>query len=103
MKKIFLLSVLLIMSYLAMAQLSKPILIKNGEEPIKIDKAKGLAHPAVYDWNKDGKKDLIVGEFERKAKFRVYLNIGTDDSPKFSDKWFYGCDTEGIPLSVQTG
>ncbi|MHC4600431.1 MAG: FG-GAP repeat domain-containing protein [Planctomycetota bacterium] len=38
--------------------------------------------PAVADWNGDGKKDLIVGQFS-KGKIRLYLNVGTDERPVF--------------------
>ncbi len=83
-------------------KLGKPQIIKGESGPLKIE-AYGYAHPAVYDWNKDGKKDLIVGEFEAKAKFRVYLNIGSDSKPKFNDDFFYGKDIDGNPLFVETG
>jgi hypothetical protein len=85
-------------------KLGKPILIQGKKGPIKVEKD-GLAHPAVYDWNQDGKKDLIIGEYEGyegKAKFRVFLNIGTDANPKFSGKSFYGKDAEGDLIYVVT-
>ena len=40
--------------------------------------------PRVVDWNGDGKKDLLVGQFGG-GKLRVYLNKGTDAEPKFDD------------------
>jgi hypothetical protein len=82
-------------------KLSKPILIQGELGPLKIEKG-AIAHPTVYDWNHDGKKDLIIGEFEKKAKFRVFLNEGTDSKPKFSGKSFYGKDIEGNPMFVNT-
>jgi hypothetical protein len=36
--------------------------------------------PEAYDWNSDGKKDLLVGQFED-GKVRLYLNSGTDAAP----------------------
>jgi hypothetical protein len=37
--------------------------------------------PRIFDWNKDGKKDLLIGELEG---YVYYLeNIGTNDSPLF--------------------
>ena len=39
------------------------------------------------DFDKDGKKDLIVGQFG-KGKARIYLNIGTDAKPVFGDWTF---------------
>ena len=38
--------------------------------------------PVVADWNGDGKKDLIVGQFSG-GKIRLYTNVGTDDRPVF--------------------
>lgn len=37
--------------------------------------------PTVADWNNDGKKDLIVGEFPGYAW--LFLNAGTDTAPQF--------------------
>ncbi len=34
------------------------------------------------DWNEDGKKDLILGEYD--GYIRIYLNTNTDESPVFS-------------------
>ena len=36
--------------------------------------------PNVTDWNNDGKKDLVVGEFSQGA-ITLYLNTGTDAAP----------------------
>jgi hypothetical protein len=85
----------------SITKLSKPILIQGESGPLRVEKL-ALAHPAVYDWNHDGKKDLIIGEFEEKAKIRIFLNIGTDAKPKFSGKSFYGKDIEGNPIFVKT-
>jgi hypothetical protein len=34
------------------------------------------------DWNNDGKKDLLTGEYD--GSIRIYLNTGTDADPAFS-------------------
>ena len=39
--------------------------------------------PTVVDWNNDGKKDLVVGQFYYGNVF-VFLNVGTDASPVFN-------------------
>jgi len=39
--------------------------------------------PRVYDWNNDGKKDLIIGQ-RYADKVRLYLNSGTDAAPVFT-------------------
>ncbi len=38
--------------------------------------------PCVGDWNEDGKKDLLVGEFY--GYVYVYLNSGTNTNPTFA-------------------
>ena len=40
------------------------------------------AAPEVADWNGDGKKDLLIGEFYY-GDIKVFLNSGTDASPSF--------------------
>jgi len=40
------------------------------------------ATPIVYDWNADGRKDLLVGDMD--GKIKIYLNEGSDSSPVFS-------------------
>jgi hypothetical protein len=42
--------------------------------------------PTVYDWNSDGKKDLLVGRKDASniGHVSLYTNIGTDASPVFN-------------------
>jgi len=49
-----------------------------------IDIEVGHLVPNVADWNNDGKKDLIVGQFNQ-GKIRLYLNNGTDSDPRFDN------------------
>ena len=44
-------------------QLSEPFLVMGGDKPILTEKH-GLAAPALWDWDGDGKRDLLMGEFE---------------------------------------
>lgn len=89
-------------------KLQKPFLVMGSTKPVMAEKH-GLAGPALWDWNKDGKKDLLIGEFETTSKehhgkngstVRVYLNVGTNENPKFTDKWEYAKDRYGVPLEV---
>ena len=43
--------------------------------------------PCVTDWNGDGRKDLLVGQFMN-GQIRLYLNTGTDAAPEFRDSVF---------------
>ena len=53
--------------------------------------------PAVMDWNGDGKKDLIVGQFSG-GRISVYLNKGSDEAPAFKDFSLLRADTKEIRL-----
>ena len=76
-------------------RLGPPVLILDGKEPIDVDV--GHATPYVVDWDCDGKKDLLVGQFGD-GKLRIYLNRGTDANPKF--KGFTYLQAEGKDASV---
>ena len=62
----------------------------------------GRAYPLFYDWDNDGLKDLLVGDFGggKLSNIRVYLNKGTANSPVWSSEWFYAEDTEGKRLFI---
>ena len=38
------------------------------------------ATPSIYDWNLDGKKDILIGDFA--GQINVYINEGTDVVPE---------------------
>jgi hypothetical protein len=79
-------------------RLAAPVLVLDGKEPIDVDV--GHATPYVVDWDGDGKKDLLVGQFGD-GKLRIYLNKGTDAQPKF-DRFTYlqaGGKAASIPVS----
>jgi hypothetical protein len=60
--------------------LGAPQLVMDGDKPINVDI--GHAAPAVMDFDGDGKKDLLVGQFGG-GKMRIYLNKGSNAEPKF--------------------
>lgn len=62
-----------------------------------IDVKIGHLVPAVMDWNNDGKKDLIVGQFSG-GRISVYLNKGADNAPVFKDFSLLRADTKEIRL-----
>jgi hypothetical protein len=53
--------------------------------------------PCVYDWNGDGKKDLILGQFDY-GYIRFYSNVGTDPNPQFSGYEFLYASGSQITL-----
>ncbi len=48
----------------------------------------GYSVPSFIEWNNDGLKDLVIGQgsgAQPPGKVRVYLNVGTETYPQFSD------------------
>ena len=91
-------------------RLQQPFLVMAGTGPVLTEKH-GLAAPALWDWDGDGLKDLLVGEFETNSgesfpmgadgsTIRVYRNIGTETSPKFSSEFTWARDTAGTIMEV---
>ncbi|MFH2000970.1 MAG: hypothetical protein ABIK28_14910 [Planctomycetota bacterium] len=54
--------------------------IKDGLNPLKLSYD---VNPFVVDWNNDGLKDLLVGEFTQ-GYINLYLNQGTNLNPVFN-------------------
>jgi hypothetical protein len=69
------------------ADLAEPVQVMAGDKPI--DVTVGHAAPFMADVNNDGKRDLLVGQFGDGA-LRIYTNVGTNEQPKFGEKfeWF---------------
>ena len=65
-----------------------------------IDVEIGHLVPRVCDWNNDGKKDLIVGQFASGA-IRLYLNQGTDAAPVFREPSLL--QAGGKPIRLDAG
>ncbi|WEA00590.1 FG-GAP-like repeat-containing protein [Mucilaginibacter sp. SJ] len=81
--------------------LGQPILINGTEQEIRTEKH-GLVYPSFFDWNHDGKTDMLLGEFETGetgSDIKVYLNIGTNKKPKYSGKFFYAKDIKGDTIT----
>lgn len=78
-------------------RLGKPILLLSESGQPLISEGHGWSAPAIWDWNKDGKKDLLIGEFTSGMEtkkitgnhIRVYTNNGSDSIPSFSNEFGY--------------
>ncbi len=66
--------------------LGKPVRLEADGKPI--DTEIGHAAPYVVDFDKDGKRDLLVGQFGS-GKLKIFKNVGTNEKPSFKDfTWF---------------
>ncbi len=65
-----------------------------------IDVTVGHLVPCVVDWNDDGKKDLLVGQFSG-GKIRLYLNTAKDEAPEF--RKFAYLKAGGVEISLPAG
>lgn len=82
--------------------LGQPMLITGTEREIRTEKH-GLAYPAFYDWNHDGKIDLLLGEFETGhtgSDIKVFLNTGSNEHPSYTGKYFYATDVKGDTMTT---
>ena len=60
-----------------------------------------FATMCVTDWDGDGKKDLIVGEFGPNQKIRFYKNSGTNAVPTFTA--FTYLQAAGVDIKLSGG
>ncbi len=60
----------------------RPFRVSAGERWIDVDI--GHAAPLFIDWDGDGLRDLLVGQFGE-GKLRIYRNVGTASRPKFNE------------------
>jgi hypothetical protein len=62
--------------------LAEPVRIEAAGKPI--DTEVGHAHPLVADFDGDGVRDLLVGQFGEGILW-IYRNEGTDAAPKLAE------------------
>jgi hypothetical protein len=64
-----------------------------------IDVKVGHLVPHVVDWNNDGKKDMLTGQFSG-GRITLYVNIGTDEAPEFGKGEILHADNKPIRLDA---
>lgn len=93
-------------------KLDMPTLITGNSGPLT-SQGFGLAAPAFWDWDGDGLRDLLIGEFGSGMEYgrymgnfvRVFLNVGVETQPSFIGNFDYAwppfeLPTNGTPYSV---
>jgi len=56
--------------------------------------------PQMFDWDLDGKKDLVLGQFSS-GYIRFYQNVGEDSAPAFSG--FEYMSASGVQITLPSG
>src|SRR5262245_27476436 len=83
---------------LAAQQFETPFRVQAGGKPIDVDI--GHAAPYVVDFDGDGVRDLLVGQFGN-GRCRIYKNTDTDKAPQFGD--FKFLEAGGKTVEVKAG
>jgi len=84
---------------LVLSAAADPIIQFRPGQPIQCNEAPlgaatTYAIPCVVDWNRDGRKDLLVG-YQSEGKIALYLNVGTDAQPLFTNSTIINLKTSG--------
>ena len=68
--------------------------IKDGDKNLRPGTSLMRVDPRVYDWNADGKKDLLLAD--EKGNVHYFENKGTDFNPVFNGSVLL--EVDGVPL-----
>jgi hypothetical protein len=71
-----------------------PDSVQDGGVPIDVGY---YGAPTMYDWNQDGAKDLILGQYDS-GKIRLYLNQGPETAPSFNGYTFFESGGQDMTL-----
>jgi hypothetical protein len=79
-------------------ELATPFAVRAGGKAISVEV--GHSAPIITDYDGDGLKDLLVGQFGN-GRLRIYKNVGSAAEPKFDKfEWF---QAGGKPAEVEAG
>jgi hypothetical protein len=85
-----------------MPQIDPGVLVQNGGSPLAVEYAYGFTAPCVADWDGDGKKDLLIGQFYQ-GKISFFRNQGTDAAPVFNQTGFNFLQAAGSTIQTTYG
>ena len=78
--------------------LESPVRIDSGGKPIDVEI--GHAAPWIHDFDGDGRRDLLVGQFGS-GKLRIYRNTRTNEKPAYDGFKFF--EAGGAEATVPAG
>ncbi|MHC4942992.1 MAG: hypothetical protein ACYTG7_08240 [Planctomycetota bacterium] len=78
-------------------ELEEGVFIQDGGSDLLVD---WCSVPCVVDWNNDGAKDLLVGQFVN-GWIWLFLNEGTDLNPLFNGGSLV--ESNGSPIKADAG
>jgi hypothetical protein len=87
----------LLLAALAVGQVPRfraPARIESGGSPIDLGY---YTAPVMFDWNDDGKKDMIVGQFSY-GYIAYFENVGEDSAPEFASHEYLQASGQAIQL-----
>ena len=87
------LSLLVAAAACSAADFKSPVRLEGGGQPVRVE-SPGYAAPCWADVDGDGRKDLLVGQFNR-GKIRVHRNLG--DNQLAAAQWL---EAEGTVAEV---
>ena len=64
----------------AIPRFADPVRIESGGTPVDLGY---YTAPLMFDWNADGKKDIVTGQFHS-GRIAYFENVGDDSAPVFS-------------------
>ena len=102
MKTIVILTAVMLLFFCSLASADVPrllpaVMVKDGLNNINLSYD---TNPTMVDWNNDGAKDLLVGEFTG-GYITLYLNQGTNLNPVFDGG--VKVESNGTPITVTYG
>jgi len=78
----------------AIPRFAEPVLVNDNGTPIDVGY---YGAPQMFDWDRDGKKDLVVGQFTS-GMVRFYPNVGENADPEFNGFSYIQADGQNIQL-----
>jgi len=75
-----------------------PIRLKAGDQFVDTGDNWGHSGPCLADFDDDGLRDLIVGDFS--GRFHIFRNIGSNSEPQFASGFYLKAGEEEAKVFV---